>query len=184
MEGLSLSIVECLIFGSTLSATDPVTIVGHSWEFCASIYHRLPHACSQLAIFNALKVDPKLYSIIFGESILNDAVAIVMFECVCARYRMSGSLRLTLLIWPYSRTLSQFHGEKVHILSFFHGVGIFLLIFLTSMALGVIFGLACSLMLKHSRLNEYPEIESCLIILIAYTSYFFSNGLTMSGESQ
>ena len=49
------------------------------------------------------------------------------------------------------------------------------------MALGVVFGLACSLMLKHSRLNEYPEIESCLIILIAYTSYFFSNGLTMSG---
>ena len=37
-------------------------------------------ASPQLAIFNALKVDPKLYSIIFGESILNDAVAIVMFE--------------------------------------------------------------------------------------------------------
>jgi sodium/hydrogen exchanger-like protein 6/7 len=50
------------------------------------------------------------------------------------------------------------------------------------MALGVVFGLACSLMLKHSRLNEYPGIESCLVILIAYTSYFFSNGLTMSGE--
>lgn len=27
LEGLSLTIVECLIFGSTLSATDPVTIV-------------------------------------------------------------------------------------------------------------------------------------------------------------
>lgn len=61
LEGLSLTIIECLLFGSTLSATDPVTI---------------------LAIFNALHVDPKLYSVIFGESILNDAVAIVMFECV------------------------------------------------------------------------------------------------------
>lgn len=60
-EGFSLTIVECLLFGSTLSATDPVTI---------------------LAIFNALHVDPKLYSVIFGESILNDAVAIVMFEYV------------------------------------------------------------------------------------------------------
>ena len=59
LEGLSLTIIECLLFGSTLSATDPVTI---------------------LAIFNALHVDPKLYSVIFGESILNDAVAIVMFE--------------------------------------------------------------------------------------------------------
>lgn len=27
-EGLSLGIIECLIFGSTLSATDPVTVVG------------------------------------------------------------------------------------------------------------------------------------------------------------
>lgn len=63
LEGLSLTIVECLLFGSTLSATDPVTI---------------------LAIFNQLHVDPKLYSVIFGESILNDAVAIVMFECVAA----------------------------------------------------------------------------------------------------
>jgi sodium/hydrogen exchanger-like protein 6/7 len=58
-EGLSLGIIECLLFGSTLSATDPVTV---------------------LAIFNTLKVDPKLYSIIFGESLLNDAIAIVMFE--------------------------------------------------------------------------------------------------------
>lgn len=111
LEGLSLTIVECLLFGSTLSATDPVTI---------------------LAIFNALHVDPKLYSVIFGESILNDAVAIVMFE-----------------------TLSQFHGEKIHVLSFFHGVGIFLLTFFISMALGVIFGLGCSLMLKHSELGEF-----------------------------
>lgn len=27
LEGLSLGIIECLIFGSTLSATDPVTVV-------------------------------------------------------------------------------------------------------------------------------------------------------------
>ncbi|KAH9821316.1 Sodium/hydrogen exchanger family-domain-containing protein [Melampsora americana] len=137
LEGLSLGIIECLLFGSTLSATDPVTV---------------------LAIFNTLKVDPKLYSVIFGESLLNDAVAIVMFE-----------------------TLSHFHGEKISVFSFFHGVGIFLLVFLTSMALGVVFGLTCSLMLKHSRVSHFPEIESCLVLLIAYTSYFFSNALTMSG---
>jgi len=59
LEGLKFTLLECLIFGSTLSATDPVTI---------------------LAIFNTYKVDPKLYSVIFGESILNDAVSIVMYE--------------------------------------------------------------------------------------------------------
>ena len=59
LESLELSLIECLTFGSTLSATDPVTI---------------------LAIFNQYKVDPKLYTIIFGESLLNDAVSIVMYE--------------------------------------------------------------------------------------------------------
>nr|XP_018262186.1 sodium/hydrogen exchanger 3 [Kwoniella dejecticola CBS 10117]OBR84344.1 sodium/hydrogen exchanger 3 [Kwoniella dejecticola CBS 10117] len=137
LEGLKFTLLECLIFGSTLSATDPVTI---------------------LAIFNSNKVDPKLYSIIFGESILNDAVSIVMYE-----------------------TLSQFHGEDIYLSSLFHGVGIFLFSFLVSMALGVAFGLACSLGLKHSHLATYPHIESCLVALVAYTSYFFSNGIAMSG---
>ncbi|WWD18633.1 sodium/hydrogen exchanger 3 [Kwoniella shandongensis] len=137
LEGLKFTLLECLIFGSTLSATDPVTI---------------------LAIFNSAKVDPKLYSIIFGESILNDAVSIVMYE-----------------------TLSQFHGEDIYLSSLFHGVGIFLFSFLVSMALGVAFGLACSLGLKHSHLSTYPHIESCIVALVAYTSYFFSNGIAMSG---
>lgn len=61
LESLDLTLLECLIFGSTLSATDPVTI---------------------LAIFNQYKVDPKLYTVIFGESLLNDAVSIVMYEYV------------------------------------------------------------------------------------------------------
>jgi solute carrier family 9 (sodium/hydrogen exchanger), member 6/7 len=47
------------MFGATLSATDPVTI---------------------LSIFNQYRVDPKLYTVIFGESLLNDAVSIVMYE--------------------------------------------------------------------------------------------------------
>ncbi|KAF8970666.1 Sodium/hydrogen exchanger family-domain-containing protein [Flammula alnicola] len=132
-----LPLIECLIFGSTLSATDPVTI---------------------LAIFNQYKVDPKLYTVIFGESLINDAVSIVMYE-----------------------TLSQFHGTEVYLTSIFHGIGIFLLSFSVSMALGVAFGLATSLMLKHSYLHLYPSIESCLVALCAYTCYFFSNGLSMSG---
>jgi sodium/hydrogen exchanger-like protein 6/7 len=48
-------------------------------------------------------------------------------------------------------------------------------------ALGVSFGLATSLLLKHSSLNLYPNIETCLVALTAYICYFFSNGLEMSG---
>jgi solute carrier family 9 (sodium/hydrogen exchanger), member 6/7 len=79
------------------------------------------------------------------------------------------------------RTLSQFHDTEIRIFSLFHGTGIFLLSFSTSMALGVAFGLAMSLVLKHSSLHAFPKIESCLIPLCAYTCYFFSTGLNMSG---
>ena len=44
-------------FGAMISATDPVTV---------------------LAIFNDLHVDVNLYALVFGESVLNDAVAIVL----------------------------------------------------------------------------------------------------------
>ncbi|KAK0534802.1 monovalent cation:H+ antiporter, CPA1 (nhx1) [Tilletia horrida] len=136
LESIHLNLLDCLIFGSTLSATDPVTI---------------------LAIFKSYKVDPELDSIIFGESILNDAVSIVMFD-----------------------TLSTFRNKDIYISSVFHGIGLFLVVFTFSMILGVAFGLACSLMLKHSKLSHYPGLESCLVLLIAYMSYFFSNSVTMS----
>ncbi|WFD34567.1 monovalent cation:H+ antiporter, CPA1 (nhx1) [Malassezia cuniculi] len=127
LEGLHVSLLDSLIFGSTLSATDPVTI---------------------LAIFNTYQVDPQLYSIIFGESILNDAVSIVMFEYVSAD--------------P-------------------HPVPLPWLVFSVSTVLGVAFGLGCSLMLKHSRIGIFPDLESCVVLLIAYTSYFFSNAVQLSG---
>jgi sodium/hydrogen exchanger 8 len=49
--------VESLVFGSLISATDPVTV---------------------LAIFGKMGADRDLYALVFGESVLNDAVAIVL----------------------------------------------------------------------------------------------------------
>jgi sodium/hydrogen exchanger-like protein 6/7 len=141
LEGLSLSFVEAISVGATLSATDPVTI---------------------LAIFNTYKVDPKLYTIIFGESILNDAVAIVLFE-TAQRYNHPGQ------------------GGTLGPLSFLEGTAIFLGVFFGSLALGVIIGVATALGLKHTYVRRFPKIESCLIVLIAYASYFLSNGLHLSG---
>ncbi|KAI5806492.1 Sodium/hydrogen exchanger family-domain-containing protein [Peziza echinospora] len=136
LDGLSISFVEAICVGATLSATDPVTI---------------------LAIFNTYKVDPKLYTVIFGESILNDAVAIVMFE-----------------------TAQQLKGHA-HIGGFFIGCGIFFVTFMASLLIGVFVGIGAALLLKHTYVRRFPRIESCLILLVAYASYFFSNGCHMSG---
>ena len=55
------SVIPSLLFGSLISATDPVTV---------------------LAVFHDLHVDVDLYSLVFGESVLNDAVAIVLYRLV------------------------------------------------------------------------------------------------------
>ena len=53
--------IDTLRFGALISATDPVTI---------------------LAIFSDLNVDVNLYALVFGESVMNDAVAIVMTRTI------------------------------------------------------------------------------------------------------
>jgi solute carrier family 9 (sodium/hydrogen exchanger), member 6/7 len=50
---------DCLLFGAFVSATDPVTT---------------------LAIFTEENIDLDLYALIFGESVLNDAVSIVLAQ--------------------------------------------------------------------------------------------------------
>lgn len=134
--------------GATLSATDPVTI---------------------LAIFTSYKVDPKLYTVIFGESILNDAIAIVLFE-TAQKYKPGVGEEAA-------------KGESLTILTVFESIGIFLLVFFGSLIIGVAIGVATSLMLKFTHVRRFPKIESCLVLLIAYLCYFFSNAIHMSGES-
>ncbi|PWY73317.1 sodium/hydrogen exchanger 3 [Aspergillus eucalypticola CBS 122712] len=140
LDGLNISFVEAIAVGATLSATDPVTI---------------------LAIFNLYKVEPKLYTVIFGESILNDAIAIVLFE-TAQKYADSDAGSLTFL-------------------NLFEAIGVFLLVFFGSMMVGIIVGIMTALGLKYTHVRRQPKIESCLIVLIAYASYFFSNGVYLSG---
>ncbi|KAK9449355.1 Cation/H+ exchanger [Limtongia smithiae] len=137
LERLNISFVTALGVGATLSATDPITI---------------------LSIFNSYKVDPRLYAIIFGESMLNDAVSIVMFE-----------------------TTQKFHGESADISSLFQGIWIFLMTFTISLLIGAIVGVMTALILRYTKVRDMASIETCLIILFAYGSYFFSNGCHMSG---
>jgi sodium/hydrogen exchanger-like protein 6/7 len=142
LEGLDITFVEAISVGATLSATDPVTI---------------------LAIFNTYKVDPQLYTVIFGESILNDAIAIVLFE-TAQKYREGAA------------------KGHLTILSLFESIGVFLLVFFGSLMIGLIVGIGTSLLLKYTLVRRYPKIESCLVVLIAYACYFFSNAIHMSGE--
>ena len=100
-----LSLIESFAFGSLISAVDPV---------------------ATLAIFQALDVDPVLNMLVFGESILNDAVAIVL---------------TTTILEIDSPELHSMSGTQMLL----HGLGRFCLMFFASAAIGVCFALASAL---------------------------------------
>ncbi|KAJ2893356.1 monovalent cation:H+ antiporter, CPA1 (nhx1), partial [Coemansia aciculifera] len=139
IESIGFSLLDSLILGTILSATDPVTI---------------------LAVFEQLRVDPKLFSIIFGETVFNDAVAIVLFVTL-SNLRSSGR-EFTLSALP--SMLSSF-----------------MFVFSASLLVGVAMGVFMALLCKHARLYEYPSIEASLVLLLAYQAYLFSNAIDLSG---
>jgi len=52
---------DAMLFGSLISSTDPVTT---------------------LSIFSDMGLDPDLHAVVLGESLLNDAISIVLFEAL------------------------------------------------------------------------------------------------------
>ncbi|KAJ2813636.1 monovalent cation:H+ antiporter, CPA1 (nhx1), partial [Coemansia furcata] len=139
IESIGFSLLDSLILGTILSATDPVTI---------------------LAVFEQLRVDPKLFSIIFGETVFNDAVAIVLFVTL-SNLRASGR-DFTMSALPSM-------------------LGSFMFVFSASLLVGVAMGVFMALLCKHARLYEYPSIEASLVLLLAYQAYLFSNAIDLSG---
>jgi sodium/hydrogen exchanger 8 len=136
--GFGADLAECLTFGALISATDPV---------------------STLAVFQALRVDPSLFYIVFGESVLNDAVAIVLF-----------------------RTFSKFVGYKRGFVTIEIAVIDFFLIFIGSTAIGVVFGCLSALLFKHADLKHNQMHELGVYVLFSFVPFLFSEAVEMSGE--
>ncbi|KAK2156000.1 hypothetical protein LSH36_224g04013 [Paralvinella palmiformis] len=141
-----LTMVESFAFGSLVSAVDPV---------------------ATLAIFQALDVEPILYMLVFGESMLNDAVSIVLTTSV---------LQLA------SPAMADTSGAE----AFFTAVGSFCLMFFASAAIGVAFGLFSAMIsfcyLKHFiDLRKTPSLEIGMMFVFSYLPYGLSEGLHLSG---
>lgn len=141
LNGIShVTFLETCLWGAILSSTDALTVI---------------------AVFQQLKVDPGLYAIIFGESVLNDSVAIVMFNTL--------------------RDFRESSAETNAFVNFLSVLFSFVTSFTGSLLVGVLLGLGIALLLKHSRLHRYPVTETSLVSLIAYFSYVFSNSVKLSG---
>ena len=137
-----LGLLPALVFGSLISATDPVTV---------------------LAVFQALGVKVDLFSMVFGESVLNDAVAIVL-----------------------SRTLLSFNdpGAQVDMESILAAVVSFFVIFGGSTIIGIFAGALSSLMYKFLGLRMHEDmlfIEGGLSFVFPWAAYYTAEALELSG---
>ncbi|KAI1307604.1 Sodium/hydrogen exchanger 7 [Halotydeus destructor] len=140
MPSMGFSFNDCLYFGAIISATDPVTI---------------------LAIFNDLHVDVTLYALVFGESILNDAVAIVLAQSIDQFEQLGASG-------------NQLQAAGQALMNFTY-------IFLSSLFLGSGVGCSTALLTKFTKLSDFPLLETSLFVLMSYGTFLLSEVIELSG---
>ncbi|XP_028259245.1 sodium/hydrogen exchanger 7 [Parambassis ranga] len=133
---------DCLFFGAIISATDPVTV---------------------LAIFNELLVDGDLYALLFGESVMNDAVAIVLSSSIVA-YQPSGA-----------------NTHMFDAAAFFKSVGVFLGIFSGSFVMGAATGVVTALVTKFTKLHCFPLLETALFFLMSWSTFLLAEACGFTG---
>uniref|UniRef100_A0A452U047 Sodium/hydrogen exchanger n=1 Tax=Ursus maritimus TaxID=29073 RepID=A0A452U047_URSMA len=133
---------DCLLFGAIVSATDPVTV---------------------LAIFHELQVDVELYALLFGESVLNDAVAIVLSSSKVA-YQPAGD-----------------NSHTFDVTAMFKSIGIFLGIFSGSFAMGAATGVVTSHVTKFTKLREFQLLETGLFFLMSWSTFLLAEAWGFTG---
>ncbi|RHY31263.1 hypothetical protein DYB32_003800 [Aphanomyces invadans] len=134
---IKLSLAEALSFGALISATDTVSV---------------------LAIFQELRVDPKLFYLVFGESSLNDAVAIVLFG-----------------------TFSKFIGNVYSSAYLPIAILDFILIFVGSTLIGILFGVLSALLFKHFDFKGCLYHEMGVYMMFAYLPFLIAAIFDLSG---
>lgn len=142
-------LIECLLYGALISATDPV---------------------ATLSIFSDMDVPPVLYNLVFGESVLNDATAIVLF-----------------------RTLEEFYETPLSWATVPFMFWRFFVIATGSIIIGLGVASACAFILKRFQLAPGADsrqggpafnatiYEVALVVMSAYLAYLVSETLALSG---
>lgn len=136
-----LSWVETFLFGALISAVDPV---------------------ATLACFNKLDAPPLLFNLVFGESILNDAVVIALYQTL-QKWEPDSAFNVEQLLWVVLQTTGMFAG---------------------SLVVGALITLCGAFMLKRQAfwtLRFFPTYEISLCLIFSLLTYFVADSLKLSG---
>ncbi|XP_068616648.1 sodium/hydrogen exchanger 1 [Brachionichthys hirsutus] len=131
-----LELLPCLLFGSIISAVDPVAV---------------------LAVFEEIHINELLHILVFGESLLNDAVTVVLYH----------------LFEEYSGV------GTVTVLDGVLGIISFLVVALGGVLVGAIYGILAAF---TSRFTSHTRvIEPLFVFLYSYMAYLSAEMFHLSG---
>ncbi|KAG0714464.1 Sodium/hydrogen exchanger 2 [Chionoecetes opilio] len=136
--GMPVPMLHMFLFSSLISAVDPVAV---------------------LAVFEEIQVEEVLYILVFGESLLNDGVTVVLYH----------------LFEGYSE-VGEDNIKAVDIAS---GVASFLLVALGGTAIGIIWGFLTAFITRLT--SEVRVIEPIFVFVMAYLAYLNAEIFHLSG---
>ncbi|GAB6019688.1 hypothetical protein CHUAL_001243 [Chamberlinius hualienensis] len=136
MGQIDLPVVQALLFSALISAVDPVAV---------------------LAIFNEVGVNKDLYFLVFGESLLNDAVTVVLYNMMVTF--------TTMKVIPFSQIML--------------GIAAFICSSLGGLTIGAIYGVLTSLITKYTE--KVRVVEPLAFLGMAYLAYLTAEMVHFSG---
>ncbi|XP_041868486.1 sodium/hydrogen exchanger 3-like [Melanotaenia boesemani] len=137
MGDLDIGLLQYLLFGSLMAAVDPVAVI---------------------AVFDQVHVNEVLFILVFGESLLNDGVTVVLFNVFDAFVSLGGS--------------------KINAAEIIKGIVSFFVVAFGGSLIGFVFGLLISLLTRCTK--NVQIIEAGFIFVLGYLAYLTAEMLSLS----
>ncbi|XP_008165173.2 sodium/hydrogen exchanger 2 [Chrysemys picta bellii] len=131
-----ITLLQSLLFGSLISAVDPVAV---------------------LAVFENIHVNEQLYILVFGESLLNDAITVVLYN-----------LFKTFCQMPTIETIDVFAG-----------IAKFVVVGIGGVLIGIFLGFVAAFTTRFT--HKIRVIEPLFVFLYSYLSYITAEMFHLSG---
>ncbi|XP_053905419.1 sodium/hydrogen exchanger 5 isoform X3 [Malaclemys terrapin pileata] len=135
--GVDAGLMDFLLFGSLISAVDPVAV---------------------LAVFEEVHINETLFIIVFGESLLNDAVTVVLYKVFNSFVEMGPA--------------------HVQATDYLKGVASFFVVSLGGAAVGLLFAFLLALITRFTK--RVRIIEPLFVFLLAYMAYLAAEMVSLS----
>ena len=135
------TLLELFAFGSLIAATDTVSVI---------------------AVLQAKRVDPHLFYVVFGESALNDAVALVLYNSFADLLRADKDYSYEAFVAFFPEFLVDAVGSPL---------------------LGMAFGFGFALLFKavDLRRKKYRMLELSLYLMLMYVPFMIAESMHLSG---